>query len=232
MQCPNTGLHSTGKSGALFHLLVWHTGLFPMPDTTQSSYEQAPLLLRRDYCRGCKSTLLLRLFSVHQDKISYRKQPGTDREQGNSQHILLQTWSDESWNSRSHLQQPPILLLTFTSQSWGRLPRAEGSKPVDIQIATNPRKAAILLKFSGHFKRFPNKTFQIKLFPDRNTPSPSAGIFFFFFWDNKATKSPICLKQIPLNHTFSLEVLTFTVLIYVAVLQHTNASRRYSNRKP
>lgn len=109
MQCPNAGLHSTGKSGAPFHLLVWHPGLFPTTDPTQVSSEQAPLPLRRDYCRGCKSALLPRLFSVYKDEFSYRKQPGTDREQGNnSQHVLLQMWSDESWNSRSHLQQPPI----------------------------------------------------------------------------------------------------------------------------
>lgn len=124
------------------------------------------------------------------------------------------------------------LLLNFTCRSRGGLPGAEGSQPVDIQIGTNPRKAAILLKFSGHFKRFPNKTFQIKLCPERNTLSPSAGNFFFFFEANKATKSHICFKQIPLHHSFSLEVFAFTVLIYVAMLQHTNASRRYSNKKP
>lgn len=96
------------KVRALFCLLGWHPGLFPTTDTTQISYEQAPLPLRQDYSQGCKSTLLLRLFSVHKAEFSYRKQPGMDREQGNSQHALLQTWSDESWNSRSHLQQPPI----------------------------------------------------------------------------------------------------------------------------
>lgn len=108
MEYPNTGLHSTGKLQALFCLLVWHTGLFPTSDTTQIGYEQAPLPLRRDYSRGCESALLRKLFSVYKDEFSYRKQPGTDSEQGNSQHVLLQTWSDESWNSRSHLQQPPI----------------------------------------------------------------------------------------------------------------------------
>lgn len=51
------------------------------------------------------------------------------------------------------------LLLNFTCWSRGGLPGAKGSEPVDIQIGTNPRKAAILLKFSGHFKRLPNKTF-------------------------------------------------------------------------
>lgn len=70
------------------------------------------------------------------------------------------------------------LLLNFTCRSQGGLPGAEGSEPVDIQIGTNPRKAAILLKFSGHFKRFPNKTFRVKLCPEGNTLSPSAGIFF------------------------------------------------------
>lgn len=96
MEYPNTGLHSTGKLQALFCLLVWHTGLFPTTDTTQISYEQAPLPLRQDYSRGCESVLLLRLFSVYKDEFSYGKQPGTDGEQGNSQHVLLQTWSDES----------------------------------------------------------------------------------------------------------------------------------------
>lgn len=123
------------------------------------------------------------------------------------------------------------LLLNFTCRSRGGLPGAEGSEPVDIQIGTNPRKAAILLKFSGHFKRFPNKTFRVKLCSERNTLSPSAGIFFWGGAANKATKSHICFKQIPLHHSFSLEVFTFTVLIYVAMLQHTNASRRYSKRK-
>lgn len=33
---------------------------------------------------------------VYKDKFPYRKQPGMDRERGNSQHVLLQTWSDES----------------------------------------------------------------------------------------------------------------------------------------
>lgn len=108
------------------------------------------------------------------------------------------------------------LLLNFTCRSWGGLPGAEGSEPVDIQIGTNPRKAAILLKFSRHFKRFPNKTFRIKLCPEWNTLSPSAGIFFLGGWGggaNKATKSHICFKQIPLHHSFSLEVFTLTVLI-------------------
>lgn len=126
MEYPNTGLHSTGKLQALFCLLVWHTGLFPTTDTTQISYEQAPLPLRQDYSRGCESVLLLRLFSVHKDEFSYGKQPGTDGEQGNSQHVLLQTWSDESWNSRSHLQQPPIKFYMSEPRriAWSRGQRA------------------------------------------------------------------------------------------------------------
>lgn len=152
IECPNSGLHSTGKSRALFCLLIWHTGLFPMTDTMQISYEQAPLLLRRDYSWGCKSMLLLRLFSVYKDKFSYRMQPGMDREQENSQNLLPQTWSHESWNRRSHLQQPPI---KFYMSEPRRIAWSRGQQACWYPVRNKPEESSHFVKILQALQKIP-----------------------------------------------------------------------------
>lgn len=53
--------------------------------------------------------------------------------------VFLQTWFDESWNSRPNLQQPPIKFYMLKPR---KIARAQGSEPVDIQIGMKPEKSS------------------------------------------------------------------------------------------